>query len=237
MNILRLAVPVELQSAEARRWRESALAAIGPDHCTAEVDLTSTINIDASGVSALLALSQAFKKCGGRVRLINAGARVVQLLELMSMHREFQFGSAPLQPSPWAKRTILVVEDELIIRSVAELSLRPLGHPIIMAENGKEAIDLALRENPAVIILDYVMPVMDGAETLRRLKSDPATKNIPVVVMSANEKITSGNSDLFTGASIFVTKPFNPTAFRGEVQRLLQQQQEQQQQQPQALAA
>ena len=222
MNILYLAAPVELQGAQAKTWRETALAAIKTDHLSAEVDLSTTLSIDAAGVSALLALSQAFKKFGARVRLINAGTQVVQLLELMGMHREFQFGTAPQQPSPWAKRTILVVEDELIIRSVAELSLRPLGHPILMAENGMEAINLAQREKPAVIVLDYVMPVMDGAETLRRLKSDDATKDIPVIIMSANDKLANGNADLFTGASILVNKPFSPTAFRSEVQRLLQ---------------
>lgn len=223
MNNLHLIAPVDLQGNTAKAWREASLKAVTDHQCSAEIDLSSTISIDASGVSALLAVSQAFKAFGSRTRLINAPTQVVQLLELMGMHREFQFGSAPPQPSTLKKRTILVVEDELIIRSVAELSLRPLGHPILMAENGMEAINLAHRENPAVIILDYVMPVMDGAQTLRRLKSDAATKDIPVIVMSANEKIASGNSDLFVGASILVSKPFNPTAFRAEVQRLLQQ--------------
>lgn len=232
MNTLRLVAPVDLQGSAAKTWRKTALAGVAEGHCCAEVDLSSTINIDASGVSALLALSQALKEVGARVRLVNTPAPVLQLLELMGMHREFQFGSAPSQPASAAKGAILVVEDELIIRSVAELTLRPLGHPILMAENGLDAIELAQREKPAVIVLDYVMPVMDGAETLRRLKSDPATRDIPVIVMSANEKIANGNTDLFSGASILVSKPFNPSAFRAEVQRLLQQRQ-----QPATLAA
>lgn len=230
MNTLRLVGPPELQGQQARAWRETALARVKPDHGAAEIDLSATLSIDASGVSALLAVGQAFKQSGMRTRLVNASAPVVQLLELMGMHRAFQFASAPTQMMPSAKRTILVVEDELIIRSVAELSLRPLGHPILMAENGEEAIKLAHSENPAVIVLDYVMPVMDGAETLRRLKSDDATRHIPVIVMSANQKIAQGSSNLFAGASVLVSKPFNPTAFRNEVQRVLLQHQHLQQQ-------
>ena len=238
MNYLRLVGLPELQGQPARAWRDAALASVRADHASAEIDLSATHVIDASGVSALLAVGQNIKVAGLRTRLINASAPVVQLLELMGMHRAFQFASAPTQTSPSAKRTILIVEDELIIRSVAELSLRPLGHPIVMAENGEEAIKLTHSENPAVVVLDYVMPVMDGAETLRRLKSDESTKHIPVLVMSANQKIAHGNGDLFRGASTLVSKPFNPSALRSEVQRLLlQHSQPEPQQQSQLLAA
>lgn len=67
-----------------------------------------------------------------------------------------------------------MVEDESIIRSVAGLSLRPLGRPIFFAENGQEAINIARRDHPAVIVLDNIMPLMGGKETLRRLKKDAA---------------------------------------------------------------
>ncbi|CAN5861625.1 hypothetical protein BH11VER1_BH11VER1_19730 [soil metagenome] len=245
MNILRLTAPFKFERREANSWRDSCLKSIASDHHSAEVDLTKTQSIDAAGVAALVTLNQAFVSFGNRVCLVNPTASIVQLLELMGMHRVFQFATKPTASSSMTKGTILVVEDERIIRSVVEMSLRPLGHPLVMAENGMEAINIAHRENPALIILDYVMPVMDGEQTLRRLKMDEATKHIPVIVMSsnegithwcgfsnippcpnvivmsANERIAHGSKAQFAGASLFISKPFNPTTFRSEVLRIM----------------
>jgi CheY-like chemotaxis protein len=109
-------------------------------------------------------------------------------------------------------RPVLVVEDDSIIRSVAGMSLKALGRPVLYAENGHEALALARTENPAVIVLDYVLPLMDGTETLRRLKQDARTADIPVVIMSANTQVANGVYDAFEGAACIVCskKPCNP---------------------------
>ena len=70
------------------------------------------------------------------------------------------------------------------------------------------------------------MPLMDGTETLRQLKLNDTTKDIPVIVMSANEKITSGAHAGFDGAACFISKPFNPSALRGMVHNLIQERRE-----------
>ena len=221
MNILHLTTPSHFDRHEASAWRDAALKSLRPEHDNAEVDLSATQMIDANGVAALLALNECFVAAGNRVRLTNPTANVVQLLELMGMHRVFQFATRPKTAFPNAQRPILIIEDEVIIRSVAEMAMRPLGLPVVMAENGIEGLATARRELPCIIILDYVMPLMDGEQTLLQLKLDEATRDIPVVLMSANDQVAMGNFERFKGAALFVSKPFSPTAFRHEVNRLI----------------
>lgn len=219
--ILQHTAPAELNRTAASLWRNHVQTMIRPHHTVCEVDMSRTTFIDSNGLAALLALSQELTQRGGILRLINPTRQVVQMLELTRVHRALEVVMRETEDSTMKQRPILVVEDEQIIRSVAELSMRPLGRAVLAAENGAEAINIARRENPAVIILDYLMPVMDGIATLRRLKADDSTKHIPVIVMSANEKVGRDLSEQFDGASIFITKPFNPTALRQEVHRLL----------------
>jgi anti-anti-sigma factor len=221
-NTLRLVAPCDLEQHTAAIWKMKALETLDPEVTTLEIDLSQTRSMDSSGLTALVALNDIVTRRNGQVRLINPSSAVTQLLELTRMHRMFVIANGPALPPPGAHRPILVVEDEFIIRSVAEMSLKPLGRPIIFAENGQEAINFARQTNPAVILLDYVMPLMDGVETLRRLKSDDKTSHIPVIIVSANEKIAKGVYDKFEGASCFVSKPFSPAALRAEVHQLIQ---------------
>lgn len=221
-SILQHTAPAELNRTAASLWRNHVMTMIRPHHTLCEVDMSRTTFIDSNGLAALLALSQELNNRGGVLRLVNPTRQVVQMLELTRIHRALEVVKRnPDAVASARQRPILVVEDEQIIRNVAELSMRPLGRAVLAAENGAEAINIARRENPAVIILDYLMPVMDGIATLRRLKADESTRHIPVIVMSANEKVARELSEQFDGASIFVTKPFNPTALRQEVHRLL----------------
>lgn len=221
-NTLRLVAPCDFEQRTAQQWAKKIVTDLRPEMVTVEIDLSRTRSMDSSGMTALLSLHEKQSQNQGQIRLINPSSVVTQLLELTRMHRLFTIVKGHGITSPGTAKSILIAEDEALILNVAELSLRPLGHPILTAGNGQEAIHLARRELPALILLDYVMPLMDGHETLRRLKSDAATKDIPVIVMSASEKIARGVYENFEGASCFVTKPFSPSALRSEAHRLIQ---------------
>ena len=79
---------------------------------------------------------------------------------------------------------ILLAEDDRFLRKAAGGMLRKLGHTVITAEDGEEALRLARAELPELILLDLIMPKIQGFEVLRRLKEDPDTRHIPVVVLS-----------------------------------------------------
>lgn len=116
---------------------------------------------------------------------------------------------------------ILVVDDEPHMRRVAELSMKPLGHPILLAGDGQEAVNMARSHHPCVILLDHIMPVMDGKAALQLLKSDPATRDIPVIILSSRGQLAVGQYQGFETATMFVSKPFSPALLRREVERLI----------------
>jgi len=116
---------------------------------------------------------------------------------------------------------ILVVDDEPHMRRVAELSMKPLGHPILLASDGQEALRLAKSRQPCVILLDHIMPVMDGKAALQQLKADPATCDIPVIILSSRGQLAVGQYQGFESATMFVAKPFSPALLRREVERII----------------
>ena len=83
------------------------------------------------------------------------------------------------------KGKILVVDDEVYILHILDFSLGAEGFDVLTANNGEEAIAKAVQELPDLIVLDIMMPVLDGYETLRRLKREPKTKDIPVILLTA----------------------------------------------------
>ncbi len=121
---------------------------------------------------------------------------------------------------PWAGRSILVVDDvenyhlylELLMENAARME---------SAFNGKEAIEAAGRERPDIILMDLRMPVMDGFEAIERLKSDPQTKGIPVLAVTAQAMTEDEERAMRAGADGFVTKPIEMEALMNEMRRLL----------------
>ena len=110
-------------------------------------------------------------------------------------------------------RTILLVDDEMHILRAAEFKLKRSGFNVLTASDGEAGIEQARRERPAVILLDIMMPGLDGWETLERLKVDEVTRDIPVVVFSAREAARGPASPVASrsrGADEFVSKPFEP---------------------------
>ena len=115
--------------------------------------------------------------------------------------------------------TVLVVDDEADIRELVRLNLELDGHTVIGAANGIEALEFAVGEHPDVVVLDVMMPEMDGWETLAQMKSsiDPVIAHIPVIMLTAKaddlDRIRGG----IEGAIRYLTKPFSPNELRIEV--------------------
>jgi DNA-binding response OmpR family regulator len=115
--------------------------------------------------------------------------------------------------------TVLVVDDEEYVRELLKTFLTETGYQVIVASHGEEALELAKKERPQVIILDVKMPGIDGIETCRRLKSDEGTGVIPVIVATALRETLPEVLD--AGANDFVTKPFHLTELLTRIRSIL----------------
>jgi len=115
---------------------------------------------------------------------------------------------------------VLVVDDEPFMIRLIEIVLERDGYSMVHAGNGSEAVEVAQREHPEVIIMDGMMPKMDGLTALRVLKQDPATQGIPVILLTANPNRFSREDAVSSGATTFLTKPFSPTQLLGEIRRI-----------------
>jgi DNA-binding response OmpR family regulator len=105
---------------------------------------------------------------------------------------------------------ILAVDDEPHILKLVSFSLSSKGFDVIEASDGLTAVEIAEREQPDLILLDVMMPVLDGYEACRRLKANPATREIPVVMLSAKSQKAEQAIGLEAGALDYICKPFTP---------------------------
>jgi len=105
---------------------------------------------------------------------------------------------------------ILAVDDEPHILRLVSFSLSSKGFEMLEASDGLTALAIAEQEHPDLILLDVMMPVIDGYETCRRLKANPATAEIPVVMLSAKSQKAEQAEGLEAGALDYVCKPFTP---------------------------
>ena len=118
-------------------------------------------------------------------------------------------------------KTILVVDDEPSILRLIRATLEPKGYEVLTADNGMEAISLAKLKKPDLILLDIMMPGMDGNEVRHRLAKDDATKDIPVAHLSAVGDFQQQLEAYDEGAIDYITKPFAPQDLRQHVADLL----------------
>src|SRR5688572_12890512 len=116
---------------------------------------------------------------------------------------------------------ILICDDDPAILRVLQVNLEVEGYSTLLAHHGEEAVKVARAEHPDLIILDIMMPRMDGYETCEAIKGDPATKDIPVVFLSAKAQ----DSDIEKGKTYdvaeYLTKPFDPDTLIEVVERVL----------------
>ena len=109
-----------------------------------------------------------------------------------------------------AKGKILVVDDEIYIVHILDFSLGMEGYEVLTALDGEQALEKARAERPDLIVLDIMMPKLDGYETCKRLKADDATKAIPVILLSAKGRNVDQKVGFEVGADDYITKPFSP---------------------------
>jgi two-component system phosphate regulon response regulator PhoB len=103
---------------------------------------------------------------------------------------------------------VLVVDDDEDLRMLCELHLQIGGFNATSASNGREAIDAARRQRPALILLDLMMPIMDGWECLAALKSDPELRSVPVFIVTGKSQQSDQDRAFAMGAEAFIPKPF-----------------------------
>ena len=102
---------------------------------------------------------------------------------------------------------VLLVEDNEMNRDMLSRRLVRNGYDVVIAVNGQEGVDMAASERPDLILMDMSLPVMDGWEATRRLKSDPGTSSIPVIALTAHAMETDREKALAAGCDDFDTKP------------------------------
>ena len=117
---------------------------------------------------------------------------------------------------------VLVIDDEPDVRWLIRMSLERAGHEVIYAEDGLRGIAVAMKQRPDIIVLDLMMPVMDGYGVLAELAKDPRTASVPVVVLSAKAIPDEADRASAAGARRFVEKPFDPDELAIELGELLQ---------------
>jgi CheY-like chemotaxis protein len=113
---------------------------------------------------------------------------------------------------------ILVIDDDPDVRTLCRLNLGWAGHEVLEAAGGQQALDMVAADAPDALVLDIMMPVVDGLDVLRRVRSDPATRELPVVVISARVGLEDQVRGLETGADAYVTKPFSPETLTSMVE-------------------
>lgn len=117
---------------------------------------------------------------------------------------------------------ILAVDDEKHIVRLIQVNLERAGYEVITAFDGVEALRRVQEDHPDLIVLDVMMPQMDGFETLKNLKANPQTRDIPVIMLTAKAQ----DADVFrgwqSGVDCYLTKPFNPLELLTFVKRIFE---------------
>lgn len=121
-------------------------------------------------------------------------------------------------------RKILACDDEKHIVRLVQVNLERQGYEVVTANDGKEALEKVASERPDLIVLDVMMPYMDGFEVLQNLRRSPETREIPVIMLTAKAQ----DADVFkgwqSGVDCYLTKPFNPMELIAFVKRIFKSQ-------------
>lgn len=117
---------------------------------------------------------------------------------------------------------ILIVDDEPNILMSLEFLMKKNGFEVFIARNGTEALEIIAAQLPQLILLDIMMPDVDGYEVCRQVKENELTKHIHIIFLSAKGKEVDINKGLSLGASLYVTKPFSTRTLLVEINKLLE---------------
>jgi DNA-binding response OmpR family regulator len=116
---------------------------------------------------------------------------------------------------------ILIIDDDLDTLRLVGMMLQKQGYQIIAASNGQQGLDLALAEIPSLILLDVMMPQMDGYEVARHLRANPKTVDIPILMFTAKSQLDDKVTGFDAGADDYLTKPTHPAELQAHVKALL----------------
>jgi DNA-binding response OmpR family regulator len=116
---------------------------------------------------------------------------------------------------------ILICDDDILVTELVQFRLEAKGYAVAVAADGEEALEKAAAEKPSLIVLDAMMPKLDGFQTLSRLKSDPELKDIPVIMLTARKGEKDIVSALEKGAEDYLVKPFIPDELIVRLARIL----------------
>jgi two-component system alkaline phosphatase synthesis response regulator PhoP len=117
---------------------------------------------------------------------------------------------------------VLIIDDEAPIRLLCRVNLEAEGMDVLEAADGEKGIELARRERPDVILLDVMMPRLDGWDVAQLLVSDELTKEVPIVFLTARAEVRDRARGLDIGGIEYVTKPFNPLELASLIESLLE---------------
>jgi DNA-binding response OmpR family regulator len=118
-------------------------------------------------------------------------------------------------------KKVLICDDELYILEAVQYVVRRAGYVPLLAQNGEEALTLAQEEHPDMIILDIMLPKMDGYKVCSLLKSKPNTKDIYIMILTARGYESDNEKSIQNGADEFLTKPFSPHKLQQRLNRIL----------------
>jgi len=120
-----------------------------------------------------------------------------------------------------SKEKMLIIEDEKDIVKMLDYNLKKEGFKTLSAYNGEDGLDMASKENPDLILLDLMLPEIDGFDVCKALKSDPKTSHIPIIILTAKDQETDKIVGLELGADDYVTKPFSPRELIARIKAVL----------------
>lgn len=123
------------------------------------------------------------------------------------------------EPAADAARTVLIVEDQIEMRAIASAYLERYGYRVLATDNGADAVRQARAELPDLIFMDVSIPGMDGIRATAEIKRDPATRAIPVVIVTAHPYGSVGKRAMDAGCDGWLNKPCDPRRLLQEVQR------------------
>jgi len=118
-------------------------------------------------------------------------------------------------------KRILVVDDEEDIVALVRMRLEAGGYEVLVASDGQQALDTAKKEMPNLIILDLMLPKIDGYKVCRMLKFDERYKKIPIILFTARSQSSDKDLGMEVGADVYLTKPFDPKVLLDSIKRLL----------------
>ncbi len=115
---------------------------------------------------------------------------------------------------------ILIIDDDVDVIEIIRYTIAQEGHELFEAKNGKEGLDMSIRERPDIIVLDIMMPVMDGLTLNSHLSALPATKDIPVIVLTAKGRMKD-TFDKAPNVRCYMEKPFEPVVLQEKIREIL----------------